>query len=72
MKIAIITCGRRGNASRCLEKLITKEKLELVAVFLAIGSGGSKRKAFFRKIKKILKIGILGAWNGVKMRKWYH
>ena len=71
MKIAIITCGRRGTAAKCLPELVSTKNLEIVGVFLAIGSGGNKKKLIIRKIKKTLKIGILGAWNGVKMRKWY-
>lgn len=71
MKIAIITCGRNGTASRCLPALAAQENLEITGVFLAKGGGGNKRRYLIRRIKKIAKIGLLGAWNGVKMRKWY-
>lgn len=71
MKVVVITCIESGIASLCLPKLAKASGVEVVGAILATSAGTSKSKARMRKFKKVLKIGLLGALNGVRMRKWY-
>jgi methionyl-tRNA formyltransferase len=41
-------------------------------VILNQGVISNKKVYYRRKFKKILKIGILGAFNGIRMRKWFN
>ena len=68
--ILILTCSRRGTASRCLPSLVAAGA-SVCGVVYAKSAGGNRRKALWRTFKKILKIGVFGALNGRRMRKWY-
>ena len=70
MDAVIITCARRGTASRCIPSIV-EAGVCLKAVIVAHGAGTNASRAFFRKIRKVLKIGILGAVIGVRMRRWF-
>lgn len=70
MDVVVITCSRRGTASRCLPAILDAGII-VKSVLVAHGAGTSKRRALMRRIKKIFKIGLLGAIVGVRMRKWF-
>jgi methionyl-tRNA formyltransferase len=71
MKIAILTSSRKGTASYCLPVLLENTDATVVQVIYC-ESAPKKKSAFYRrKLKKIAAIGILGALNGIRMRKWY-
>lgn len=70
-KVLILTCIRRGTASRCLPALLKVIPANSLLVLVARGSGTSRIRLWKRKLLKICKIGILGALNGIRMRKWY-
>jgi len=70
-KVVVITCGRNGTASNCLPALVEHPSVKVCAVFLAEGSGTNKWRSLMRKFRKILKIGLLGAWNGRRIRPWF-
>ena len=67
MKVFILCEGDSGMASRCLPALVGREGIEVVGV---ISATPALRK-LSRKLKKVLKIGLFGAINGVRLRKWY-
>ena len=72
MRIVIITGSRKGTASWCLEQILSKANVKVEAVILNEGHIQNKWKHYKRKLKKTLRIGILGALNGIRMRRWYN
>lgn len=70
MRIIILTSSRTG-ASRVLPKLCANPKLEVIKVVLAHGLSPNKKLLLKRRIQKTIRIGLLGALNGIRLRKWY-
>ena len=71
MRVIVLTCSRRGTASRILPALCAAPQLEVVRLVLAHGVSPNARKRRWRRFVKILRIGPLGAINGIRMRAWY-
>ena len=71
MKVVILSSSDKGSASLHLPALINTPGIEVLGVVLGKGHFKSKRKFLWRKFKKILRIGIAGAWNGRKIRHWF-
>lgn len=71
MRIVIVTANRRGTASYCLPELLDHTAAEVVGVIYSAGRSGSKAKFYRQKIKKMAKIGLLGALNGIRIRSWF-
>jgi methionyl-tRNA formyltransferase len=71
MRIIILTSFPRGTASRVLPELCKNKNIDIASVVLAHGVSPNKKRHLRRKIQKTLKIGILGALNGIRMRAWY-
>lgn len=67
MKVLILCEGDSGMAARCLPALVAREGVEVAGVISATPAP----RQISRKLKKVLKIGLLGAINGVRLRKWY-
>lgn len=61
----------RGSAAHQLKYLVQSKNVHIKAVVLNKGEVKNKKKYYKRKIKKTIKIGLFGAINGMKMRKWY-
>ncbi|HRF79426.1 MAG TPA: formyltransferase family protein [Flavobacteriales bacterium] len=70
MRVAILTSALRGTASHHLPHLIGSTHFQVVQVILAEGAPRSNR-LWKKKLKKILRIGPLGALVGYRMRSWY-
>lgn len=71
IRIVILTSCRFGIASSVLRELNANQNLRVVKVFLANGGSPNKTSMLMRKIKKIARIGLLGALNGIRLRRWY-
>ena len=71
MRVFILTCMDRGYTTDCFPRLINCPQIEVVGVVRAIGSGASRWRSLKRRLLKIMKIGVLGALNGIRMRAWY-
>jgi methionyl-tRNA formyltransferase len=71
MKVIILTSSYYGTAAHHLPFLIKNGDCEISMVVLSVGTNFNKKKSYKRKLLKILNIGILGALNGIRMRKWY-
>lgn len=71
MRLLVLTCIPREIASRCLPTLCANPALQVVRVILAHGGSPKPARAVRRKLAKIVRIGPLGAMNGVRMREWY-
>jgi methionyl-tRNA formyltransferase len=71
MRVAILTASAFGTASRCLPELMASEDTTIAAIILV---GSVERMSFrkiLRKVQKVRKIGLWGAVNGIRLRKWY-
>ena len=71
MRIMILTTIRHGIASRVLPELCANPKLTVVKVVLANGVFQNRKRMLKRKIQKTIRIGLLGALNGIRLRDWY-
>lgn len=69
-RIVILTSSRFGIAADCLPELCGSPQLSVAGVIVA----GAPRRSWRRvrlKLRKLLRIGIGGALNGIRMRGWY-
>ena len=71
MKIIVLTSSQHGTAAHHLPYLIESRSCAISMVILNEGIRINKNKFYKSKISKILKIGFLGALNGIRMRKWF-
>lgn len=71
MKVFIMTLSPEGYPAIALERLHATKGVELGGVILVEGIIGNRRKFLRRKLSKIRKIGLAGAWIGWKMRDWF-
>jgi methionyl-tRNA formyltransferase len=71
MRVVLLTSIRRGLASRCLTSLCDNRAIQVVGVVFARRASTDRWKLAKRKIAKTVRIGVLGAVNGIRMRSWY-
>lgn len=71
MRVVVLTSSKQGTAAHHLPALLKSPHIEVVLVVLNEGRIGNKARHYKRKLRKILKIGVLGALNGIRMRRWY-
>lgn len=69
LKVAIVTGAPVGGPGAALPDIAAARGTELACVILSDHSG--VRRSRKKLLKKVLKIGPLGALNGIRMRKWY-
>ncbi len=72
MKVIILTSSKNGTAAHHLPYLIESKSCEISLVILNDGAVINTYKYYKNKIRKTIKIGILGALNGIRMRKWFN
>lgn len=71
MKVYILTCASRGIASLCLERLVESSAIQVVGVVYSKNSGPkNKIKKARRAIKKVIRIGLVGAYFARVMSRW--
>ncbi len=70
MKIVILTSVPRGIASLCIPHIVEKPGIELSMIIYSQGQKAHRWKMIKRRIKKVRKIGPLGALVGLRMRPW--
>lgn len=71
MRLIVLTCNRRGTASRILPVICEAVGLDVVQVVLSNGVSSQRNRRRWRVIRKVAQIGLLGALNGIRMRAWY-
>ncbi len=71
MRVIILTSNKKGTASYCLSVLLERADADIVQVIYNRGQVKNKTKYYRQKIRKTFKIGLFGAINGIRMRKWY-
>ncbi|MCW5765765.1 MAG: hypothetical protein KIT68_07300 [Phycisphaeraceae bacterium] len=71
--VVVVTSRERGTASVCLPALLDVPGVRVAGVIRSLNQTTSRQRSRARRRKfcKMLKIGPLGAWNGVRMRAWY-
>lgn len=72
MKIIILTSSRYGTAAHHMPYLIESKFCEISMVILNEGVISNKNRYYKNKIRKTIRIGLLGALNGIRMRKWFN
>jgi len=70
--VVVVTCLRNDMPSRCIPALVNDRGVKIKAVILATAGSPKNLRYYWRRLKKIFSIGILGAWNGRRMRDWYN
>lgn len=71
MRTLILTGQRFGIAGLCLPKLIGQPGVRVVSIILSESRPPSRWKRLKRDLRKVLRIGPLGALVGLRMRRWY-
>ena len=71
MNIIILAGSLNGTASRLLPIIYKSKKINVVAIVYNKGIIKNKKRLYKKKFKKIIKIGLFGALNGFRIRKWY-
>lgn len=71
MRIALVTSSPHGGAGAALPALATAPGVELACVILSREEGYNRNARFKRKLRKAWKIGVGGALNGLRLRKWF-
>ncbi|WP_394972476.1 formyltransferase family protein [uncultured Croceitalea sp.] len=71
MDILILTTNIEGSAALNLRELLKSDTISVKMVIYNKGEILNKKKYYHKRIKKVLKVGICGALNGIRMRKWY-
>jgi len=71
MRILVLTSSNTGVAAHAVPLLFKEHDIEIVMVILNEGKVADKKKHYLKKIKKVFKIGLIGALNGIRMRKWF-
>ncbi len=71
MDIVILTSNRRNTASFCLSLLLKSPEINVVKVIYCEARVKNRIRFYKKKFQKILNIGLAGAINGIRIRKWY-
>jgi methionyl-tRNA formyltransferase len=71
MRILLLTSSPRGIAPHHLSLLLKNSQIETGLVILNLSKRSKHLKYFKQKFFKVLKIGLLGAINGTRIRKWF-
>jgi methionyl-tRNA formyltransferase len=71
MQVAILTSSIQGTASHHLPYLVNLPNCKVIAVIYAAGSSSKNKRFILKKLRKGLKIGLLGMLNGIRIRSWY-
>jgi methionyl-tRNA formyltransferase len=71
MRVFILTVTPSGYPAVALKRLLETPGVEVGGVVLARGVVKRPLRQLRRKLAKTLRIGPLGAWNGLRMRSWF-
>lgn len=70
IRVVVLTSFRHGIASQCLPLLVEHPDIEVAKVVYCRGHYKTRWRKLRRDLKKMAKIGPLGAFVGVRMRSW--
>src|SRR4030095_8375199 len=71
MRVIVLTSSQQGTASYIIPRIKDIPTIEIALVIYNKGIIRDQLKHYFKKLKKVFRIGILGAINGLRIRKWY-
>lgn len=71
MRIVILTSAQQGFASLCLPYLLSEPSLDLAMVVFSEGKILHPWRHWRRRLRKVLRIGLFGAVNALRLRPWY-
>jgi methionyl-tRNA formyltransferase len=71
MRVIILTTSVHGTTGHHLPLLADCPDIEVAMVVVSEGQVSNRKSRVNKIIKKILRIGLFGALNGIRMRKWY-
>jgi methionyl-tRNA formyltransferase len=72
MRLIVLTSDRFGTASNSVPTIHDSASCSIIRVVISRGKSPNRWRLWLRKSKKTTQIGLLGALNGIRMRKWYH
>ena len=72
MRVVVLTSSTDGTAAYAVPLLVKEGTIKVEMVILNEGTISNKKKHYRVKLKKLLKLGLLGALNGIRMRKWFN
>jgi len=70
VRVIVLTTFRRGLASVCLPLLVEHPDIEVAKVVVCLGHYKNRWRKLRRDVKKMVKIGPMGAVVGFRMRSW--
>jgi methionyl-tRNA formyltransferase len=75
VRYAIVTSGHRNLAGLFLQRTAREpiEGASLAGVILCANrrSRDERRRVFRRRVRKAVRLGVIGTLNGIRMRRWY-
>lgn len=71
MKVLILTGSVHGAAAHAVPLLFKEPGIEIAMVIVNEGQVVNKKNHYYKKVKKIFKIGLFGAINGILIRDWF-
>jgi methionyl-tRNA formyltransferase len=71
MRVIILTSSIYGIAAYAGPLLYKEPDIEISMIVFNEGLLINKKKYYLKKISKIFKIGLFGALNGIRMRRWF-
>lgn len=72
MRVIVLTGSRFGTAAHHLPYLLGRQGIEVAMVVLSLEQNPNRKRQLSKKIRKTLRIGLLGAINGIRMRRWFN
>ena len=71
MRVVVLTALRHGPASTCLPVLASEAGVEVTMVVHCLSHFVNRRRKLRRDLRKIRRVGPLGALIGYQLRSWY-
>lgn len=71
LKVIILTSSTTGTSAYFVPKIFQESSVEIVSVIVSQNKIAKKKNSIQKRLKKVFKIGVLGAINGIRMRSWF-
>lgn len=70
-RVLILTSSLNGSAAVYIPSLVGDQGFDIVGVIRTKGVSSRRKRRVARKLRKTMKIGIVGAINGMRIREWF-
>ena len=71
MKVVVLSGSDKGAIGYFVRQIHEQSTVQLAMVVVNAHQATAAKKSRKRQLKKVLRIGVLGAINGIRMRKWF-